>query len=168
MRIDLDNCRDPDLLAGEVRRLQAAISSEQTLTDKEREAVRFAATAALPETEKLGGVAGELCRKHAATLRGLLERHFPVPENPPPQDNAPETHSNQSEVSVRPECAISPPWMARPFYVDPAAGWSYGFPKLYDPATDGDLNAWLVANGYPRYLADQNLPCTFTAKIDSQ
>ena len=44
------------------------------LTDAEREAVRFAATAALPETEKLGGVAGELCRMHAATLRGLLER----------------------------------------------------------------------------------------------
>jgi len=44
------------------------------LTDAEREAVRFAAAAALPETERLGGVAGELCRMHAATLRGLLER----------------------------------------------------------------------------------------------
>ena len=39
-----------------------------------REAVRFCATASLPETEKLGGVAGELCRLHAATMRGLLER----------------------------------------------------------------------------------------------
>ena len=45
-----------------------------TLTDEEREAVRFCTTASLPETEKLGGVAGELCRMHAATLRGLLER----------------------------------------------------------------------------------------------
>ena len=44
------------------------------LTDAEREAVRFCVTASLPETEKLGGVAGELCRMHAATLRGLLER----------------------------------------------------------------------------------------------
>ena len=47
---------------------------QPTLTDAQREAVRFAATAALPETEKLGGVVGELCRMHAATLRGLLER----------------------------------------------------------------------------------------------
>jgi hypothetical protein len=44
------------------------------LTDAEREAVRFCVTASLPETEKLGGVAGALCRMHAATLRGLLER----------------------------------------------------------------------------------------------
>ena len=44
------------------------------LTDAEREAVRFCMQAALPETEKLGGVASELCRMHAATLRGLLER----------------------------------------------------------------------------------------------
>ena len=47
---------------------------QPTLTDAEREAVRFCVTASLPETEKLGGVAGELCRMHAARLRGLLER----------------------------------------------------------------------------------------------
>ena len=47
---------------------------QPTLTDEEREAVRFCVTASLPETEKLGGVAGELCRLHAATLRALLER----------------------------------------------------------------------------------------------
>ena len=45
-----------------------------TLTDAQREALRFCVTASLPETEKLGGVAGELCRMHAATLRGLLDR----------------------------------------------------------------------------------------------
>ena len=44
------------------------------LTDAEREAVRFCVTASLPETQKLGGVAGELCMMHAAALRGLLER----------------------------------------------------------------------------------------------
>ena len=38
MRIDVDTCRDPDLLAGEVRRLQAVIESGQpTLTDEERD-----------------------------------------------------------------------------------------------------------------------------------
>jgi hypothetical protein len=44
------------------------------LADAEREAVRFFVTASLPETQKLGGVAGELCMMHAAALRGLLER----------------------------------------------------------------------------------------------
>ena len=44
------------------------------LTAAEREAVRFCVTAALPETQKLAGVAGELCRLHGATLRALLER----------------------------------------------------------------------------------------------
>ena len=63
------NC---DCTATEKR--QWAEIEDLRLTDKEREAVRFSATAALPETEKLGGVAGELCRKHAAALRGLLER----------------------------------------------------------------------------------------------
>ena len=27
---------------------------------------------------------------------------------------------------------------------------------------------WMVANGYPQHLADQHLPCTFTACTDSQ
>jgi hypothetical protein len=40
MRIDPDECRDPDLLAAEVRRLRAVIAAgEPTLTDEEREAV---------------------------------------------------------------------------------------------------------------------------------
>lgn len=50
------------------------VEMDATLTDAEREAVRFCVTASLPETEKLGGVAGELCRMHAARLRSLLER----------------------------------------------------------------------------------------------
>ena len=38
MRIDPETCRDPDLLAGEVRRLLAVIESGQpTLTDEERD-----------------------------------------------------------------------------------------------------------------------------------
>jgi len=44
------------------------------LTDAERESLRFCIRASLPETEKLGGVAGELCRMHRDRLRGLLER----------------------------------------------------------------------------------------------
>jgi hypothetical protein len=45
-----------------------------TLTNEEREALLFCYRAALPEAEKLGGNAGELCRIHPDTLRGLLER----------------------------------------------------------------------------------------------
>jgi hypothetical protein len=52
----------------------APLAIAPTLTDAEREAVRFCVTASLPETEKLGGAAGELCRMHSARLRGLLER----------------------------------------------------------------------------------------------
>jgi hypothetical protein len=42
MRIDPDDCRDPELLAAEVRRLQAVIAAgEPTLTDEERAAIRY-------------------------------------------------------------------------------------------------------------------------------
>jgi hypothetical protein len=63
-------------LAAEVERLRnyPAKPDSSPLTAAEREAVRFCTTAALPETEKLGGVAGELCRRHGDTLRALLER----------------------------------------------------------------------------------------------
>jgi hypothetical protein len=62
MRIDLDTCRDPDMLAAEVRRLQAVINSEATLTDAEREAIDWCIFQDWVPQEK------------AATLRGLLER----------------------------------------------------------------------------------------------
>lgn len=43
MRIDPDESRDPELLAAEVRRLQAVIAAgEPTLTDAEREAINVA------------------------------------------------------------------------------------------------------------------------------
>jgi hypothetical protein len=42
MRIDPDACRDPDILAAEVRRLQAVIAARDTLTDAEREAIDWA------------------------------------------------------------------------------------------------------------------------------
>lgn len=42
MRIDPDECRDPDLLAAEVRRLRAVIAAgEPTLTSVEREAIEW-------------------------------------------------------------------------------------------------------------------------------
>jgi hypothetical protein len=62
MRID-DECRDPELLAAEVRRLQSVIAAgEPTLTDAEREAIETAVRWLEPYPQ---------C---AATLRNLLER----------------------------------------------------------------------------------------------
>jgi len=63
MRIDPDECRDPDLLAAEVRRLQAVIAaSEPTLTDAERDALEF-----VVET-------GRVATHDETTLRNLLKR----------------------------------------------------------------------------------------------
>ena len=39
-------------------------------------------------------------------------------------------------------------------YIDPPSGWKYGFPKVYDPDTDGDVMKWLVESGYPQELID--------------
>jgi len=62
MRVDPDACRDPDLLAAEVRRLQAVIDSGgAALTDEERAVIEVCAThwQAAPASK---------------ILRGLLER----------------------------------------------------------------------------------------------
>lgn len=65
MRIDPDHCRDPDLLAAEVRRLQAVIAAGQpTLTDEEREAIERVAK----------HCADTSCVDTARTLWGLLQR----------------------------------------------------------------------------------------------
>ena len=73
MRIDPDNCRDPDLLAAEVRRLRAVIASEQTLTDLERASI-VRAIETLEGVEYIEAFAAENDATAAATLRGLLER----------------------------------------------------------------------------------------------
>ncbi|NBW15415.1 MAG: hypothetical protein EBR82_46210 [Caulobacteraceae bacterium] len=63
MRIDPDECRDPDLLAAEVRRLRTVIAAgEPTLTDEERDALEF-----VVET-------GRVATHDETTLRNLLER----------------------------------------------------------------------------------------------
>jgi hypothetical protein len=86
MRIDPDTCRDPDLLAAEVRRLQGVIAASESarlsqscdcpapdnaarqdiLTDAERAAIAWCV--AMAET-----TATE-CDEELAAVRGLLER----------------------------------------------------------------------------------------------
>lgn len=39
-------------------------------------------------------------------------------------------------------------------YIDPPAGWKYGFPKIL-PEDVEDVMAWLVENGYPQHEIDR-------------
>ena len=64
------------------------------LTDTERDAL----TTAVYEAE------AHQQNSRAAILRGLLERHFPAPENQPPQDNTPHPHSTPRKGSVPADC----------------------------------------------------------------
>jgi hypothetical protein len=92
MRIDLSTCRDPDLLAAEVRRLRAAITAladqdatlsvqdghvivtmDATLTDEEREAIERGIDS-LVGVEDVSADAGPMDDAAACTLRGLIER----------------------------------------------------------------------------------------------
>jgi hypothetical protein len=70
MRPDPDTCRDPDLLAAEVRRLRAVIDSgSPALTDEEREAIERAISREM-DAEWYGGPEPG----RVVALRGLLER----------------------------------------------------------------------------------------------
>jgi hypothetical protein len=124
------------------------VTVDATLTDEERKAVERAAD--LIDNKTCGD---------SSTLRGLLERM---------SGNAALSCSGQSTSTpladaTPDECSVPPEWTSRPYWVDPPAGHRYGFPRLYDPATDGDMTAWMIANGYPERLARQGLACTFTA-----
>ena len=120
------------------------------LTDAEREAVERAAD--LIDNKTCGD---------SSTLRGLLERcsQFANSESDSPQP----IECTPTLPSAPPEGTVPPQWTSRPYWVDPPSGWRYGFPRLYDPAADGDMTAWMIRQGYPERLADQGLACTFTA-----
>ena len=130
------------------------------LTDAEREAVERACCS-------LGGVVdmSAECTEWDAdarlTLLSLLERmsgdgDCPQADNAADRDNAPPADATPDE------CTVPPQWTSRPYWVDPPSGHRYGFPKLYDPATDGDMVEWMIRNGYPKRQANQGLACTFT------
>jgi hypothetical protein len=81
-------------------------------------------------------------------------------------DNAAKRDKAPPEDATPDECTVSPEWKSRPYWVDPPSGWRYGFPRLYDPARDGNMRAWMIASGYPEHLANQGLDCTFTAQTE--
>jgi hypothetical protein len=173
---DEDHYWDCHAAAQEIERLR--------LTDAEREAIELVA-------EAYSGKAADAYAHNeddqhysqiAATLRGLLERmsgtgDCPAQDNTATQDNSQfakrESDSPQAiaECDATPpadstadECSVPAEWTSKPYWVDPPSGWRYGFPRLYDPAADGDMTAWMIANGYPERLANQGLACTFTAQ----
>jgi hypothetical protein len=39
-------------------------------------------------------------------------------------------------------------------WVDPPAGWKYGFPKVYEQEIDGDMTKWMLKEGYPQREID--------------
>tara|TARA_R110000868_G_scaffold116408_2_gene309990 strand:- start:302 stop:496 length:195 start_codon:yes stop_codon:yes gene_type:complete len=40
----------------------------------------------------------------------------------------------------------------RKIWIDPPAGWRYGFPKQWDQT--GNFNEWLISEGYPQREID--------------
>jgi hypothetical protein len=39
--------------------------------------------------------------------------------------------------------------MVKKTMIDPALGWKYGFPKVYDNPDNLSMKEWLIKNGYP-------------------
>ena len=102
--------------------------------------------------------------------RALLDADRPQPDRPEAiekgESDRPKPIATPTPPSTPAECTVPPEWTFRPYWVDPPSGWRYGFPRLYDPATDGDMRAWMIANGYPELLANQGLACTFTTQTE--
>ena len=97
-----------------------------------------------------------------SALDQKLELEYGLTGNPmiKGQQHTPQTQPTPGE------CTVLPEWTSKPYWVDPPSGHRYGFPRLYDPASDGDMTEWMIRNGYPERLARQGLPCTFTAMTE--
>jgi hypothetical protein len=139
------------------------------LTEEEREAIEQAIDAAdgMAPSEPWA----------IATLRGLLGRlsgngDCLAPDNATIRDNSDRSQPIAKCDATPPahttpeECTVPTQWTSTPYWVDPPSGWGYGFPRLYDPAKDGDMVEWMIRHGYPEHLARQGLACTFTAQTE--
>lgn len=117
------------------------------------------------QPDGIKGVRSEIRREARAILR-----HFPhwfdIGRADCWDEDEAKRCGDEDEADEVPQPSPKPWWMELPYWVDPPSGWRYGFPKLYDPAKDGPMREWLVKSGYPKALADKNLPCTFTAATE--
>ena len=132
------------------------------LTDAEREAVELAIDS-MSGVEDISASWSQRETAAIATLRGLLDRLFPIKTT---ESDRPQAIATPHPQSTPAECTVPSEWTSRPYWVDPPSGHRYGFPRLYDPASDGDMTEWMIANGYPERLARQGLACTFTAATE--
>lgn len=97
-------------------------------------------------------------------------RHFPYPgdlgraaqfDNEIIEDFYTELSANFAKKFSRPsvsapeEQEFDIPQRPVPMYIDPPSGWKYGFPKIYDKNTDGEVNEWLIKNGYPAKMIEE-------------
>ena len=149
---DAVNLATADLFQAEIARLQALVESLRREVREQRTEI-----AGLREERRalLDADRPQMDRR-LADLEQLaaLDEELGLPRTPAPS-------------STPAECTVPPEWLSRPYWVDPPSGHRYGFPRLYDPASDGDMTEWMIANGYPEKLARQGLPCTFTACTDN-
>ena len=44
-------------------------------------------------------------------------------------------------------------------WIDPAEGWKYGFPKIYDSEKDPPMRDWLFKQGYPEKMLEFPIRC---------
>ena len=44
-------------------------------------------------------------------------------------------------------------------WVDPAEGWKYGFPKIYDSEKDAPMRDWILKQGYPEKMLEFPIRC---------
>lgn len=45
--------------------------------------------------------------------------------------------------------------MAKVTYIDPPAGWKYGFPKIIPKEHQERASLWLVEQGYPKEILEE-------------
>ena len=87
----------------------------------------------------------EICSQFEYFLRGAgfhFDGHLDIVEDYSVEDAIEDTDSKDVPVPANTE-------VKGKFYVDPPAGWKYGFPAAYDKTKDGTLQKFLLSKGYP-------------------
>jgi hypothetical protein len=72
---------------------------------------------------------------------------------------ATDVHHNEQNpdhlVNILTNLSIKSQDLSIRLWVDPPEGWRYGFPAIYDPASDGVMRDWIISKGYPAKLIQE-------------
>jgi hypothetical protein len=68
---------------------------------------------------------------------------------------ATDVHHNEQKQDTLPVISIKSNDLSIRLWVDPPEGWRYGFPAIYDPASDGVMRDWIISKGYPAKLIQE-------------